>query len=325
MNLIERYLGAVRWNLPARKADDIVAELADLIAARVEDREEALGRPLAQSELSALLKDFGHPLAVAGQYHDQRALIGSEVFPFYWFGLRVWLAVVAVIELIEIGGRVVVGNQSVGQALVHGIGAAFHTLLFHAALVTLLFAVIERLGWLTRYLERWKPEELPELPEFPAMSASGIGARTRSSRWEAVFGIAFGIAFLGWWSGSIDLAFIPRDAEVRVHGAPIWVALYWPVVALVWLQILQSLVGLVRPSWKTGRAALILLVTAATVALAALLHQAGPLVVVTARDAAETVRLQHSLDIASRIAVVAVPAMAIVSAVAELWKLYRQH
>jgi hypothetical protein len=272
MNLIERYLGAVRWNLPAAKADDIVAELADLIAARVEDREEALGRPLAQSELSALLKDFGHPLAVAGQYHGQRALIGAEVFPFYWFGLRVWLAVVAVIELIEIGGRIVVGNQSFGQALAHGIGAAFHTLLFHAALVTLTFAVIERLGWLTRYLERWKPEELPELPELPAMSAPRVGAPARSSRWEPVFAIAFGIAFLGWWSGSIDLAFIPRDSDVRVHGAPVWATLYWPVVALVWLQILQSLAALVRPNWKSGRAALILLVTAATVALAALRH-----------------------------------------------------
>ena len=27
MDLVERYLGAVRWNLPAAKADDIVAEL----------------------------------------------------------------------------------------------------------------------------------------------------------------------------------------------------------------------------------------------------------------------------------------------------------
>lgn len=321
MDLVKRYLGAVRWNLPADRADDIVAELADLIVARIEDREEALGRPLTRTELSALLKDFGHPLAVAGRYRDQRALIGPEVFPFYWFGLRIWLAVVAVIELIEIGGRIIVGTHSIGHALAHGVGAAFHTLLFHAALVTLAFAAIERLGWLTSYLERWKPEELPELP---AMPASRVGAPRRSSRWDAVFGIAFGLAFLGWWSGSVDFSFIPRDAEVRVHAAPIWATLYWPVVVLVWLQIFQNLAALARPAWKSARALLVILVTAGTVAIAALLHQAGSLVVVTAGDAAETLRLQQSLDTALLIAVTIVAAIAIVQGAVELWKLYRE-
>ena len=44
MDLIERYLGAVRWNLPIGKpmetrADDIIAELRDLIESRIEERE----------------------------------------------------------------------------------------------------------------------------------------------------------------------------------------------------------------------------------------------------------------------------------------------
>jgi hypothetical protein len=318
MDLIERYLGAVRWNLPAGRADDIVAELGDLIRARIEDCEESLGRPLTKSEISQLLKEFGHPLAVAGQYHEQRVLIGPEVFPFYWFALRVWLAVVAVIEAIQIGGRVIVGAQPVAQALSHGIGAAFHALLFHAALVTLAFAVIERTGWLTTYLARWKPEELPELPSLPARSPR------RASRWEAVFSIAFGIAFLGWWSGSVDVPFIPRDTDVTVHAAPIWARFYWPVVALVWLHIVQNLVTLVRPTWKGARALLIVLVAGGTVAFAALLHKAGPLVVVTSGDAIQRLHLQESLDRAFAIAVIAVPVMAIVQAAAELWKLHRE-
>ncbi|TGX54869.1 hypothetical protein E5A73_05325 [Sphingomonas gei] len=319
MNLIERYLGAVRWNLPAEKADDIVAELADLIAARIEDREEALGRPLAQGELSALLREFGHPLAVAGRYGEQRALIGTEVFPFYWFALRVWLAVVAVIEAIEIGGRVLFGARAFAQALAQGMGNALHTLLFHAAIVTLLFAVIERTGWLTRYLERWKPEELPEIPPLRV-----AGRPQRSRLWEPVFGIAFGIAFLIWWSGSIPVLLIPHDAEVRVHSAAVWTSLYWPVVALVWVHIVQNLAAIVRPRWKAARAILIVLVTGGTMAIAAMLHQAGSLVVVTAGDAAETLRLQESLDTALFIAVLVIPAIAIVQGAVELWKLYRE-
>jgi hypothetical protein len=58
----------IRWNLPrAAKADDIAAELRDVIASRIEDREESLGRPLAEKEVSALLREFGHPLVVAAR------------------------------------------------------------------------------------------------------------------------------------------------------------------------------------------------------------------------------------------------------------------
>ena len=52
MDLIDRYLTAIRWNLPrAAKADDVIAELRDLIASRVEDREELLAcaRPTRKS------------------------------------------------------------------------------------------------------------------------------------------------------------------------------------------------------------------------------------------------------------------------------------
>lgn len=318
MDLIERYLGAVRWNLPAAKANDIVAELADLIAARIEDREETLDRPLSRTEVSALLKEFGHPLAVAGQYHGQRSLIGPEVFPFYWFVLRVWLAVVAVIEAIEIGGRVVLGSRPFMQALMQGMNGAAHTLLFQAAIVTLAFAVIERMGWLTTYLERWKPEELPELPTIRARPV-----RRRSQLWESVFGIAFSIAFLAWWSGSVVLPLTPHDARMTVHAAPIWNSLYWPVVALVWIHIVQNLVMLVRPAWKPARTLLILTVTGGTIAIAAWLHGKGALVIVAASDAAETLRLQEDLDRSLAIALMIVPIVVIVQAATELWKLYR--
>ena len=43
MDVIERYLGAIRRNLPRDKAEDIVAELRDVIASHVEDREARSG------------------------------------------------------------------------------------------------------------------------------------------------------------------------------------------------------------------------------------------------------------------------------------------
>ena len=61
MNLLERYLAEVRRNLSPRQADDIVAELRDLLLARAEEQEEQSGHV----EWSALLQEFGHPLVIA--------------------------------------------------------------------------------------------------------------------------------------------------------------------------------------------------------------------------------------------------------------------
>ncbi len=67
MDLLDRYLSAVRRNLPAKDADDIVAELRDVLLERAEAREAALGRPLGREEWDALLVAFGHPLTIAAR------------------------------------------------------------------------------------------------------------------------------------------------------------------------------------------------------------------------------------------------------------------
>lgn len=316
MDLLERYLGAVRWNLPADKADDIIAELADLIAARIEDREEALDRPLSRTEISALLKEFGHPLAVAGQYHGQRALIGAEVFPFYWFVLRIVLAVIAAIEAVQMGGRIVVG-QPLMRALWQGAADAGSSLLLNAALVTLAFAIVERTGWLDAYLAKWKPEELPDLGRLR------LDLPPRK-RWEPVFEIAFGIAFLLWWSGGFTIPFAPRDADVRITAAAVWTALYWPVVALVWGRIALNLLGLLRPGWKPLRAALILGCTVGWLAILAVLHQAPQIVTVIGANAQRAAQVQIGLDKGLGIAVIVAAAMTVFQCAKELWQLSRQ-
>lgn len=320
MDLIERYLGAVRWNLPSAKADDIVAELADLIAARIEDREEALGRPLDKGEVSQILREFGHPLTVSGQYHDQQVLIGAELFPFYWFVLRIMLALFGVIEVVKIAGRVAVGSQPFFQALSHGLGDATNTLLTMGALITLIFAVIERTAWLDTYLARWKPEELEELPHLGKLRLE-LPPR---KRWEPAFEIAFGIGFLIWWAGGFTIPFFPHDDGTVITAAPVWATLYWPVVVLVWARILLSLIGFLRPAWKPLRAALILGSTAGTLAIAAALRAAGQIVIVAGTDADKVAKIQQSLDKSLEIAVVVVVAISAWQCVKELYQLYKE-
>src|ERR1700686_3233741 len=65
MELLDRYLQAVRFWLPRAQQNDIIAELGDDIRSQIEDRESALGRPLNEDEQVALLQQTGHPMRVA--------------------------------------------------------------------------------------------------------------------------------------------------------------------------------------------------------------------------------------------------------------------
>ena len=48
MQLIDRYLQAVKWMLPRKQQDDVVRELNDEILSRVEEKEDALALLLTE-------------------------------------------------------------------------------------------------------------------------------------------------------------------------------------------------------------------------------------------------------------------------------------
>ena len=50
MDLIDRYLAAVRRQLPHDQQDDIVQELGDSLRSEAEDQETHAGRPLNEDE-----------------------------------------------------------------------------------------------------------------------------------------------------------------------------------------------------------------------------------------------------------------------------------
>jgi len=68
MELLDRYLQAVRFWLPRAQQKDIIEELGDDIRSQVEDKESAQGRPLTEDEMVALLYQTGHPMRVAVRY-----------------------------------------------------------------------------------------------------------------------------------------------------------------------------------------------------------------------------------------------------------------
>jgi hypothetical protein len=88
MELLDRYLQAVKKHLPLKKQDDVIAELKANLESQLEDKEAEQGRPLSAKEAEDWLKQIGPPIQMAAKYQPQQYLIGPALFPVYWYVLR---------------------------------------------------------------------------------------------------------------------------------------------------------------------------------------------------------------------------------------------
>ncbi len=305
MDLVERYMAAIRRNLPKAKANDIAAEIAEDLQSRREDREEALGRPLTREETTAMLRSFGHPLVVAGRFRPHQYLIRPEVYPFFLFVMKIVLAaVVALVAGITVV-NLVLGTGDFVRAVVQAIGDLLSFLLFTVALVTLIFAMLERAGFPAEHVAKWTPEQLPDPLDKP------------QSQWESAFEAGLGLALLLWWTGVVDL---PRfiSGEIPIQAALIWDLYYLPILLLLAAQLVISLMKWLRPRWKRAAGILTIVTSVATLALVIELMKAGSWVVPAAGVHPGIV---DSVNLAIKITLVVVAVMMTLQALGELWKL----
>jgi hypothetical protein len=257
MELLDRYLQAVKKYLPSRRQQDIIAELRANMESQLEDKESELGRPISQSEAEDWLKKMGPPILVAARYQPQQYLIGPAVFPIYLYVLRmamVWaILIYAIVMCVVI--PLVTEN---GTALIESVFRIPGMLITVAVWVTGIFAALEfftarnpgicpRLAALTG---AWSPSTLPPLEKAPA-----AGGKPRSFA-KAVAEIVFGLLFLGW------LLLIPRHPFLLMGPgvvfltagpfelSPAWWTFFWWIVALNVLQIVWHGVDLVRGKWE---------------------------------------------------------------------------
>jgi hypothetical protein len=241
MDLIDRYLAAVRRYLPRPQQDDIVSELSDSLRSEAEEREQALNRPLNEAEQSELLKGRGHPWLMASRYLPQQYLIGPGLFPYYRKSLT--MVVFWVVLPITLLGGALNAIYSDNPAEVWGrvLGAAWNGAIYSVGIVTIVFAILEHERVRITALDNWNPARLP---------VAGEGREVPRS--ETVFGLVFGFTFLIWW---IDLIRVPevmryQGEPVVFSMAPIWAQLYLPIMVslLAWIAI--QLIDLVRP-WRS--------------------------------------------------------------------------
>ena len=265
MELLDRYLNAVRRHLPWERQNDIIAELRANLEAQLEDKEAELGRPLSAEEMKVWLMQIGPPILVAARYKRQQYLIGPGVFPIYWLVLRLALAwctvIYAIAKLVDI-----VMNGLGAAAVAHAIAQLPGVLLTAAAVVTLVFAVIDhahawfpaRFAPATGMANGW-PREMA--PPFDVAIGEGRPKRTFAG---ALIEVIFGCLFLPW------LLLIPHYPYLLLGPgaaylpalpfklAPVWWTFYWCMVALSALQLAWNIAGLWSGRWRRSQRALTL-------------------------------------------------------------------
>ena len=292
--MVERYLEAVGAQLSAEEREDIVAELRDLILSRFEAREETLGRPLTDDEREAILREIGHPLVVAARYRKgPDSLIGPELFPYWLYGVKAGLLVLLAVAGIGLFIRLISGTTDVGQDIAHAFHGVFSSGLTLLGALTLAGAIMEHYGIRPKWLTNWRVRDLSafQLSDPGQWGAAASGsrkaretwtprlARTRPPAGEAMFSLLAVGVFVLWWIG---LVHYPNLASIQIQGgeasvtpAPIWAALFAPILFYALGQMGVDLFTLIQPQAVRMRAVLSMLIAAAGVWLTWTIFQAG--------------------------------------------------
>ena len=280
MDMIERYLAAVAAQLPQDQREDIVAELRDLILSRFEAKEEALGRPLNDDEREAILREIGHPLVVAARYRKgPDSLVGPELFPYWLFGVKAGLMVLAVVQIVVLALNLLSGPADAGQSIAQAFHGFFGTALGLIGFLTVAAAIFEHQGIRPKWLTEWRVKDLgafgmadptrwgmstgaaaaakaPAAPSAPTWT----GGRTARA-WpgsEHLFPlVALGV-FVLWWAGVLHVPGLMhielRGEDAVVTGAPIWSTLHFPILVYALIQMSVHIDGLFRPRGARLRA-----------------------------------------------------------------------
>jgi len=298
MELLERYLQAVRFWLPKPQQDDIIEELRDDLHSQIEDKESSLGRALNEDEMVALLQQTGHPMRVAARYQPQQSLIGPTFFPIYKVVLKcvalfyllpsflVWIGLVLFVPLYHAKNNFV--------TVLNGYAGMWTNALLLFAIITLGFAALERFQSRITALQKWDPRKLPALAK----------RKERISRLETIFEIIFSVLFITAWFALPDIAhslLAPVDKVLIIN--PVLKIYYWLGLIPAFLSLAQQLVNLFRPQWTWLRPPSRLVSTAMILGIVACMIRAYPyysvandLTVTNAQDAAHYAQVAFAIN-----------------------------
>jgi hypothetical protein len=171
MDLLDRYLYAVKFWLPRAQQEDILAELSEDLRSQIEDREAELGHPLDETEIAAILRKRGRPMLVASRYLPQQYLIGPGLLPSYGQVMRlvlVWM--LPLIFIVIVGPAVFLTSAKPWPALLRLCLEFPRAAITAFGVITLVFALMEKyqVHLKGKIPDNWDPRRLPQIPLDPS-------------------------------------------------------------------------------------------------------------------------------------------------------------
>jgi hypothetical protein len=249
MELVDRYLHAVKFWLPRKQKDDIIAELSEDLRSQIEEKETELGHKLTDAEVEPILKRCGSPMAVAGRFLPQQSLIGPALFPIYSIIIRSlflyfllpWMLLWMGIAIFSPDFRADHPGVALFASLKPWWLACTYSLFFN----TLAFALLDRSQARLHLVNDWNPRALPAVRDRNVISRGGT-----------IFELTVVVATLATW--------IQLDAFRRVFhifGTTItlssrWPYFFWALVLVTVAGIGVSCMNLSNPRWTRLTASL---------------------------------------------------------------------
>jgi hypothetical protein len=248
MELVDRYLYAVKFWLPRNQKEDIIAELSEDLCSQIEEKESEFGRKLDDSQVEAILRQCGSPMVVAQRYLPQRSLIGPALFPIYrmvirsliFYFLLPWLLLWLGISIFSPDFRADHAGAAI-LSLDPWRLACTYSLFF----CTLVFAWLERSQMRSHVVNDWNPRSLPVVRDPDQIS-----------RGSTIFEITFSVATLALW---IQLSGYERMFHifgVTITFGRAWPWFFWALTAVSGLGIAVACLNLTRRRWTRAAATL---------------------------------------------------------------------
>jgi hypothetical protein len=267
MELVDRYLYAVRNGLPKGQQDDIIAELGEDIRSEIEDLETGLGRPVNEAEVVEILKQRGHPTKVAGRYLAQQYLIGPALFPIYRLVLKIVVLWVLVPVFVFVVGPIAIATAlHPSQTLIKTLWDLAMSAVFTLGVVTLVFAIMERHPVDVKPFEKWDPRKLPRAPKSVPESRSTPRATAIA---ELAASLIFSTLYVSWFRTIFDIG------GLHITLTPIWRSMYWPFLAVILVGGAKGYLSLIWPERIRLRFGIRVAINVVTVVLACVLLNAG--------------------------------------------------
>jgi hypothetical protein len=318
MELLDRYLHAVKFWLPRQQQDDIIAEISEDLRSQIEDREQQAGRKLSDTEIADLLKQRGRPLLVANRYLPQHSLIGPVLFPIYMLVLKIAALCFMIPRVLVLIGFFIFDPKYHTEGLGALIMRTWSELWFGGfvtfGIVTLVFAVLERTQQQSGWLEKWDPRKLPKVRDT-----------RRIPRASSVFDVVVNIVALMWLIEIASSGVLMQPAGIHIALTPSGRGFAWIVTALVLFGIGMSSINLFRPFWTRSRLAIRVIQDLISTLVFGLMARAGALIMLSGSNipVAKTAEVNSSVNMALSLSIAFVGMICAVITIVDMVRLIR--